>query len=96
MGLDERDYSRRLRCGVGNNLGNDHIYIGLGPSTNPDVPNELEVVNVTDKSALLAWDAGFDGGSDQTFEIRYQMRGSLKNAKSINVSENVRFFTEKK
>uniref|UniRef100_A0A914CKH7 Nephrin n=1 Tax=Acrobeloides nanus TaxID=290746 RepID=A0A914CKH7_9BILA len=93
IGLDERDYSRRVRCGVSNNLGNDNIYIGIGPPTNPDVPTELEVVNVTDKTALLSWVTGFDGGSDQTFEIRYQMRGSLKNAKSINVSESQAILT---
>jgi len=72
MDLDERDYMRRYRCRASNRLGVVQTFVTLGPPSEPDVPLDLRVLNVTDKSVTLAWEPGFDGGSDQIFELRYQ------------------------
>uniref|UniRef100_A0A915DCH9 Nephrin n=1 Tax=Ditylenchus dipsaci TaxID=166011 RepID=A0A915DCH9_9BILA len=85
LNLEERDYLPRYRCRVNNKLGLVQSFISLGPPTAPDMPMELEVINVTDKTVSLSWRPGFDGGSDQFFELRYQAV-SDSDYKSVNSS----------
>uniref|UniRef100_A0A1I8BQD4 Nephrin n=1 Tax=Meloidogyne hapla TaxID=6305 RepID=A0A1I8BQD4_MELHA len=72
LNLDERDYMRRYRCRVSNRLGLAHTFISVGPPTAPEQPSELEIINITNTSASISWIPGFDGGSDQLFELIYQ------------------------
>jgi hypothetical protein len=39
----------------------------------PDPPSEIRVVNLSHSSALISWLPGFDGGAQQTFQIRYRL-----------------------
>lgn len=40
----------------------------------PDPPTELRVLNATDSSVVLTWEPGFDGGLEQAFTVRYNVR----------------------
>lgn len=72
-GLDQYDYQRKVKCLAMNRLGDDSIEIQVGPLTTPDVPITIRAVNVSKSSIVLNWMAGFDGGADQIFEIRYRI-----------------------
>jgi hypothetical protein len=39
----------------------------------PDPPTQVHVINTSHSSALISWLPGFDGGSSQTFQIRYRL-----------------------
>ena len=78
LDLNELDYSRRVRCRTFNQLGHDSIYITVSTPSAPDVPTNLEVLKVTNDSLTLGWMPGFDGGSEQTFEIQLQKEKSDK------------------
>ncbi|KAH7715515.1 Immunoglobulin I-set domain containing protein [Aphelenchoides avenae] len=80
--LEERDYSRRVRCRVPNRLGGDHVDITIGPPTAPDVPSHVEALSVKNTSAMLRWQPGFDGGSDQLFEVQYANSSGVKSLNS--------------
>lgn len=70
-------------------MGYTQTFITIGPPTVPDVPIDLVLLNVTDITASLSWQAGFNGGSEQLFEIRYQENGQ-NDYKAINSSFSVR------
>ncbi|KAF7634557.1 hypothetical protein Mgra_00006005 [Meloidogyne graminicola] len=72
LNLDEKDYTRRYRCRVSNRLGLAHTFISVGPPSPPEQPSELEIINISNTSASISWVPGFDGGSDQLFELLYQ------------------------
>lgn len=93
MELNEMDYSRRIRCRVTNQLGHDSIYITLSTPTSPDVPTQLEALKVTNNTVTLGWMPGFDGGSDQIFELKLQKDGS-KEIKSFNFSRPQAIITD--
>ncbi|GFY74849.1 nephrin [Trichonephila inaurata madagascariensis] len=42
----------------------------------PESPKELKAVNETTDAITLVWSAGFDGGSEQNFRIRYKKSDS--------------------
>lgn len=88
MNLDERDFARRYRCRASNRLGLEQIYVTVSPPSEPDVPLDLQVLNVTDTTASLGWTPGFDGGSAQIFELRYQAIGDAE-FRVLNASESV-------
>ena len=48
-------------------------------SGEPEPPTGLQRVNATHNTLTLMWTAGFDGGSEQTFQVRYQEDGSDDN-----------------
>lgn len=89
MKLEEQNYARRIRCIANNHLGYTQTFITIGPPSAPDVPIDLELLNVTDITATLSWQAGFNGGSEQIFEIRYQENGQ-SDYKTINSSLSVK------
>lgn len=39
----------------------------------PDPPSQVRVVNSSHSSLLISWTPGFDGGSSQTFQLRYRI-----------------------
>ncbi|XP_069057220.1 nephrin [Pleurodeles waltl] len=58
-------------CTATNPLGVDSFDIQLVSTSRPDPPTNLQVVSFTHNSVTLAWDAGFDGGLEQKFRVRY-------------------------
>ncbi|KAL3119596.1 hypothetical protein niasHT_010182 [Heterodera trifolii] len=86
LNLEEHDYARRYRCRVSNRLGLVQSFISVGPPAPPELPTELEIVNVTNSTASISWTAGFDGGAEQMFELLYQDIDSNE-IRSLNTSE---------
>ena len=69
-----------------NVLGVTRHRIPLDVKSRPDRPTHLHLVNVTHNAAHLVWTAGFDGGMDQYFRVRYTPLGESAS------SEKVRYF----
>ncbi|UJR14891.1 hypothetical protein I4U23_001875 [Adineta vaga] len=61
------------QCKVENKLGIDITEIILTGLTIPDPPNQVRIVNASHSSILISWMPGFDGGSPQTFQLRYRL-----------------------
>ncbi|CAF1114272.1 unnamed protein product [Rotaria sordida] len=60
------------QCKAENTLGIDIIEITLTGLTVPDIPTQVRITNISHSSLLISWIPGFDGGSRQTFQIRYR------------------------
>jgi hypothetical protein len=67
----------------------------------PDPPRDIRLVNVSYSSALINWSPGFDGGAQQTFQIRFRLstadRYSYENLPFDTYSfelKNLRLFSE--
>ncbi|XGW32717.1 hypothetical protein V3C99_017334 [Haemonchus contortus] len=73
--LSPDDYASDIRCTARNSFGTDSIHIPIGPPSPPDAPLDIHVTNATSNTISISWTPGFDGGSDQTFEVRYQKDG---------------------
>ncbi|KJH40538.1 immunoglobulin domain protein [Dictyocaulus viviparus] len=73
--LSPDDYAREVSCTARNSFGTDSIQIPIGPPSPPDAPLDVHVTNITSNTLSISWTPGFDGGSDQTFEVRYQKYG---------------------
>ncbi|MGH0182240.1 UNVERIFIED_CONTAM: hypothetical protein FKN15_009203 [Acipenser sinensis] len=58
-------------CTARNKLGLDVFHIQLVSTSRPDPPTGLQVASVTHNSVTLQWTAGFDGGLEQKFRVRY-------------------------
>ncbi|CAF3009640.1 unnamed protein product [Rotaria sp. Silwood2] len=61
------------QCKVENKLGIDMIQIILTGLTIPDSPSQIHITNTSHSSVLISWTPGFDGGFQQTFQIRYRL-----------------------
>ncbi|CAF1409739.1 unnamed protein product [Adineta steineri] len=61
------------QCKAENKLGIDVSDIILTGLTVPDPPSQVEITNISHSSLLIHWIPGFDGGSQQTFQIRYRL-----------------------
>lgn len=70
--VDESDYKKKIICIVANQMGEDKVDISLGPLTFPDIPDDVNLIDVTNDTLSIGWKPGFDGGSQQHYEIRYQ------------------------
>nr|CDQ00974.1 BMA-SYG-2, isoform f [Brugia malayi] len=70
--LDRYDYQHPVKCFAINRYGEDTVEIRVSPPTAPDTPSSLRVSNITKNSLSFNWIPGFDGGSEQIFEVRYQ------------------------
>ncbi|XP_074074964.1 nephrin isoform X2 [Macrotis lagotis] len=66
-----QDYAL-FTCTATNNLGTDHTDIQIVSISRPDSPTGLRVMNITHHSVGLEWKAGFDGGLEQRFRVRYE------------------------
>ncbi|CAD5221234.1 unnamed protein product [Bursaphelenchus xylophilus] len=84
--LTQRDYSKRLRCLASNRKGSDFNHITIGDLTKPDTPERLTVYESGTNTAILTWLAGFDGGSEQFFQVRYGSKGDSSSSNG-NTSE---------
>ncbi|GMT07351.1 hypothetical protein PENTCL1PPCAC_29525, partial [Pristionchus entomophagus] len=73
--LGPDDYSRDVKCSAFNRMGEDHIVIPVGPLSPPETPLHLHSTNSTSETIALSWTPGFDGGADQTYEVRYKREG---------------------
>jgi hypothetical protein len=65
-------YSKKLglyRCVAKNNFGRNEFSIEFQRPGLPDPPIKLQVMNITHASFVLTWQPGYDGGSDQIFDI---------------------------
>ncbi|VDN01079.1 unnamed protein product [Thelazia callipaeda] len=83
--LELVDYQHPVKCFAINKFGKDVVEIRIGPPTAPETPLALRVSNVTKNSLSFSWIPGFNGGSEQIFELRYQT--STENIyRSINSS----------
>ncbi|CAF4656939.1 unnamed protein product, partial [Rotaria magnacalcarata] len=49
------------------------IEILLTGLTIPDLPSQIHVMNTSHTSLLISWTPGFDGGAQQTFQIRFRL-----------------------
>ncbi|XP_019627386.1 PREDICTED: nephrin-like isoform X2 [Branchiostoma belcheri] len=69
-----QDYST-YRCQVTNSLGTDTFNVRLDGRSKPDMPTSVTLVKKEDTSVTLSWTPGFDGGVQQSFQIRYNKQG---------------------
>nr|XP_014345801.1 PREDICTED: nephrin [Latimeria chalumnae] len=58
-------------CTARNPLGLDVFDIQLVSTSRPDPPTELKCVSFSHNSVTLQWTAGFNGGLEQKFRVRY-------------------------
>ncbi|XP_061109515.1 nephrin [Conger conger] len=63
-------------CTARNGLGEDRLLIQLLSTNHPDPPSDLQLVSVSHSMVTLQWTAGFDGGLEQRFRVRYRWAGS--------------------
>ncbi|XP_043935263.1 nephrin [Protopterus annectens] len=63
-------------CTAKNPLGIDVFDIQLVSTSRPDPPTELIVANFSHNSVTLQWKAGFNGGLEQKFRVRYHWKGA--------------------
>ncbi|XP_029115932.1 nephrin [Scleropages formosus] len=63
-------------CIARNTLGEDRLDIQLLSTNHPDPPSDLRLASVTHHTVTLQWNAGFDGGLQQKFRIRYRRPAS--------------------
>ncbi|CAF3700945.1 unnamed protein product [Rotaria socialis] len=61
------------QCKAENTLGSDVTEITLSGLTLPDTPTQVRVANTSHSSLFISWTPGFDGGSQQRFQIRYRL-----------------------
>ena len=82
--VDSKDYGA-YECLAKNSMGDGRHTITLNVSSVPETPLGLRVLNFTHDSVTLTWIPGFDGGSSQTFRIRYWVSNS-DHTRSTDVS----------
>ncbi|XP_072326166.1 nephrin-like [Scyliorhinus torazame] len=70
------DYAT-FTCTAQNSLGLDTFDIHLVSISRPDPPTGLSVLSKSHNSVTLAWNQGFNGGLEQTFQIRYTSAETL-------------------
>ncbi|MEE6510570.1 hypothetical protein FKM82_030474 [Ascaphus truei] len=66
-----QDYAL-FTCTAANALGVDSFSIQLVSTSRPDPPSGVKVLSSTHNSVTLGWSAGFDGGEEQKFRVRYR------------------------
>ncbi|XP_078739103.1 LOW QUALITY PROTEIN: nephrin [Lampetra fluviatilis] len=71
-------------CSAHNDMGSDSFDIQLVSTSRPDPPTGVRVVAVTDSSATVTWHAGFNGGLEQRFRVRYEAQG-VRSARYVDV-----------
>ncbi|XP_036394471.1 nephrin [Megalops cyprinoides] len=64
-------------CTARNTLGEDRLDIQLLSTNHPDPPSDLKLVSITQHTVTLQWTAGFDGGLEQKFRVRYRWPDSV-------------------
>jgi hypothetical protein len=69
--VGQSDYGL-YECRAQNSMGQTSETVDLDVTSPPDVPSDLEVLNVTHDSVNLAWKRGFDGGLPTSHQIRWR------------------------
>ncbi|OXA59469.1 Hemicentin-2 [Folsomia candida] len=64
-GVQEEDYGG-YKCKATNSMGNSSSVITLEAKGPPSTPKHIRVIDATEVSILLQWEAGFDGGYEDT------------------------------
>uniref|UniRef100_A0AC35U7U6 Nephrin n=1 Tax=Rhabditophanes sp. KR3021 TaxID=114890 RepID=A0AC35U7U6_9BILA len=85
--VEEADYKRKIKCIVRNQMGEDIVDITLGPLTVPDMPQQITLLNATNDSLSVGWTPGFNGGSEQIFQVRYKNTLSTESF-TLNTSDS--------
>ncbi|CAH8503026.1 unnamed protein product [Heterobilharzia americana] len=75
-------------CQAANLQGEAQLRINLSGTSTPDVPLNFRLLNSTSTTLHVAWTQGFDGGSAQTFQIRWRELGSVSLYKYADVAPN--------
>jgi hypothetical protein len=57
------------RCVAKNAYGQHDFSIQFQRPSLPDPPNQLQAINITHASFVLTWQSGYDGGSNQIYQI---------------------------
>uniref|UniRef100_A0A914WZB5 Nephrin n=1 Tax=Plectus sambesii TaxID=2011161 RepID=A0A914WZB5_9BILA len=70
------NFKEIYECVARNALGADKFYVKVQPVDHPDIPSNVRLINVTDTTATIEWNPGFDGGSNQTFQVHYRPVGA--------------------
>ena len=73
--VGSQDYGE-YKCVAGNVMGLDEHVVLLNVKSQPDPPQDLQVVNVTYNSVFLTWQPGFNGGFPQSYRVRMKKAGS--------------------
>lgn len=69
--ITDRELNKSFKCIAHNQKGETQTDIKLRKRGKPDPPNDIKVINVTNKSVFMSWRPGFDGGVKQSFRIKY-------------------------
>ncbi|XP_037915549.1 nephrin isoform X1 [Hermetia illucens] len=77
-------------CVAENPLGKTKAEVRLDITSPPDMPLNLNVLNVTHDSVTVAWTPGFDGGMKPSYRVRYREASSehYKYQDSGNTQQN--------
>ncbi|XP_033125255.1 nephrin-like [Anneissia japonica] len=82
--VDEVEDFGTYTCIAYNDIGESTFNIVVEKKSVPDAPTGLKVLSVTHDSVRLTWLAGFDGGLNQTYQIRFR-RGDLTSFQLMDV-----------
>ncbi|TNN08868.1 Synaptogenesis protein, partial [Schistosoma japonicum] len=75
-------------CQAVNLKGEAQLGIHLSGTSTPEVPINFRLLNATQTTLHVAWTQGFDGGSAQTFQVRWREVGSVSLYKYADVASN--------
>jgi hypothetical protein len=73
--VDAGDYGA-YKCNARNELGDETHIVRLDVTSVPEPPIGLKVLNFTHDSVTLTWLAGFNGGYDQSYKLKYWKVGT--------------------
>ncbi|CAD5125913.1 DgyrCDS14094 [Dimorphilus gyrociliatus] len=82
--LSREDYGFYL-CQASNLLGNDTKTVELALVGPPDKPFNLSFSELTPRSLTVSWSAGFNGGLEQTFEVKYAVFEEKEKIEAIKI-----------
>ena len=70
LDINPGDYGK-YECAARNTMGVSYQIVSLDTPSRPDPPTELRVLATGSDSVKLTWTPGFNGGSDQTYRVKY-------------------------
>ena len=76
LDINPADYGK-YECAARNTLGVSYAMVMLGQPTPPDTPVRLTATATTSTAVRLNWMPGFDGGSQQTYRVKYYPQPSI-------------------
>ena len=76
LDINPADYGK-YECAARNTMGVSYQIVTLDTPSAPDTPLEVQVVRTSSDSINLRWLPGFNGGSKQTFRVKYYPETSI-------------------